>query len=142
MGKKKKTMKPFCWYCERTFDDEKILIQHQKAKHFKCNVCHKKLTTAGGMAIHVYQVHKQTLTAVPNALPSKDSLQYEILGMDGIPDDKELGPDAKRQKSEKELTMPYIPGSGIIPGQIQGVAGMPELISKKQIFHLGLFRMY
>jgi len=23
-------------YCNREFDDEKILVQHQKAKHFKC----------------------------------------------------------------------------------------------------------
>ena len=43
--KKKKPSKPWCWYCNRIFDDEKILIQHQKAKHFKCHICHKKLYT-------------------------------------------------------------------------------------------------
>ena len=43
--KKKKPCKPWCWYCNRIFDDEKILIQHQKAKHFKCHICHKKLYT-------------------------------------------------------------------------------------------------
>jgi transposase-like protein len=65
MGKKKKRKlekKPYCWYCTREFDDEKILIQHQKAKHFKCHICHKKLTTAGGMVVHVYQVHKENIT--------------------------------------------------------------------------------
>tara|TARA_R110002050_G_scaffold225320_2_gene361232 strand:- start:447 stop:641 length:195 start_codon:yes stop_codon:yes gene_type:complete len=63
MGKKKKKkQKPFCWYCERDFVDEKILIQHQKSKHFKCEVCHKKMFTASGMAIHVYQVHKKQIT--------------------------------------------------------------------------------
>ena len=36
MGKKKrKEIKPWCWYCDREFDDDKILINHQKAKHFK-----------------------------------------------------------------------------------------------------------
>ncbi len=49
-------------YCVRDFDDEKVLIQHQKAKHFKCHICHKKLATAGGMAVHVYQVHKENIT--------------------------------------------------------------------------------
>jgi hypothetical protein len=34
MGKKKKKeiVKPWCYYCDRVFEDEKILIQHQKAK--------------------------------------------------------------------------------------------------------------
>lgn len=51
----------WCYYCEREFESEKILIQHQKAKHFKCHVCHKKLSTAGGMVIHVLQVHKVSI---------------------------------------------------------------------------------
>jgi hypothetical protein len=43
MGRKKKRVdKPVCWYCDRSFEDEKILIQHQKAKHYKCAWCHKK----------------------------------------------------------------------------------------------------
>lgn len=47
----------FCTrYCNRDFDDEKILIQHQKAKHFKCHICHKKLYTGPGLAIHCMQV--------------------------------------------------------------------------------------
>lgn len=45
-----------CRYCNRDFDDEKILIQHQKAKHFKCHICHKKLYTGPGLAIHCMQV--------------------------------------------------------------------------------------
>eukprot|EP00854_Cymbomonas_tetramitiformis_P027466 gene27466-33872_t len=35
MGKKKRkeeVIKPWCYYCDRSFDDEKILVQHQKAK--------------------------------------------------------------------------------------------------------------
>ena len=45
-----------CRYCNREFDDEKILIQHQKAKHFKCHICHKKLYTGPGLSIHCMQV--------------------------------------------------------------------------------------
>jgi len=33
-------------------------MQHQKAKHFKCRQCPRKLNTAGGLAVHVQQVHK------------------------------------------------------------------------------------
>ena len=89
MGKKKKrsTDKVWCYYCDREFDDEKILVQHQKAKHFKCHVCHKKLSTAGGMAIHVLQVHKETVSQVPNAKPGRESTDIEVYGMQGIPSD-------------------------------------------------------
>jgi transposase-like protein len=47
-----------CRYCDREFDNETILIQHQKAKHFKCHICNRKLNTASGMVIHGMQVHK------------------------------------------------------------------------------------
>ncbi|KAG9302016.1 hypothetical protein G9A89_021060 [Geosiphon pyriformis] len=87
MGKKKKkvNVRPWCWYCERDFEDEKVLIQHQKAKHFKCPHCSKKLNTAGGMVVHVAQVHKETINIVPNALPGRESADVEIFGMEGIP---------------------------------------------------------
>ncbi|KAK3432432.1 hypothetical protein EUGRSUZ_E04313 [Eucalyptus grandis] len=89
MGKKKKraSSKVWCYYCDREFDDEKILVQHQKAKHFKCHACHKKLSTASGMAIHVLQVHKEAVTKVPNAKPGRESTEIEIYGMQGIPPD-------------------------------------------------------
>ena len=56
MGKKKRhhpdveeiITRPWCYYCERDFDDLKILISHQKAKHFKCERCGRRLNTAGG----------------------------------------------------------------------------------------------
>jgi len=49
----------WCRYCERDFEDEKVLVQHQKAKHFKCHLCHKRMNTAGGFAIHMLNVHKE-----------------------------------------------------------------------------------
>jgi len=86
MGRKKrKFVKPWCWYCNREFEDEAVLIQHQKARHFKCHVCHKKLFTGPGLAIHMMQVHKETIDAIPNALSSRCDPEIEIYGMKGIP---------------------------------------------------------
>ena len=48
-----KLERPWCYYCERDFDDLKILISHQKAKHFKCDRCGRRLNTAGGTHIHL-----------------------------------------------------------------------------------------
>ncbi|XP_041363128.1 BUB3-interacting and GLEBS motif-containing protein ZNF207-like [Gigantopelta aegis] len=84
--KKKKQSKPWCWYCNREFDDEKILIQHQKAKHFKCHICHKKLYTGPGLSIHCMQVHKEKVDKVPNSLPGRYNIEIEIYGMEGIPE--------------------------------------------------------
>lgn len=85
--KKKKQLKPWCWYCNREFDDEKILIQHQKAKHFKCHICHKKLYTGPGLSIHCMQVHKEKVDKVPNSVPGRNNIEIEIYGMEGIPED-------------------------------------------------------
>lgn len=48
-------------YCDREFEDEKVLINHQKAKHFQCTLCHRRLNTAGGLGVHAMQVHKETI---------------------------------------------------------------------------------
>eukprot|EP00483_Globobulimina_turgida_P010478 UN10499 len=107
MGRKKKKFKPiiFCYYCDRTFENEKVLIQHQRAKHFKCIVCHKRLGSAHGMMVHVFQVHKQQIDKVPHAKEGRDSFHIDIFGMSNIPqqviDEKhaERGePPTKRQK--------------------------------------------
>ncbi|TXG57896.1 hypothetical protein EZV62_015725 [Acer yangbiense] len=131
MGKKKKRVssKVWCYYCDREFDDEKILVQHQKAKHFKCHVCHKKLSTASGMAIHVLQVHKESVTKVPNAKPGRESTDIEIYGMQGIPPDilaahygeEEEEPSAKVAK----VDTPYTQLGGAVPGQL-GVGYPPQ----------------
>ena len=75
MGRKKKRAElPWCFYCDREFDDEKILQQHQRAKHFKCAHprCNKKLMTAPGMQIHMLTVHKIKVEKVPNAIEGRD----------------------------------------------------------------------
>ncbi|GFP54338.1 hypothetical protein ACSS6W_002053 [Trichoderma asperelloides] len=93
MGKKKRghpdveeiLSRPWCYYCERDFEDLKLLISHQKAKHFKCDRCGRRLNTAGGLSVHLNQVHKETLSQVENALPNRQGLEVEIFGMEGIP---------------------------------------------------------
>nr|CDS25997.1 zinc finger C2H2 type [Hymenolepis microstoma] len=87
MGRKKrKLIKPWCWYCNRDFEDEKILIHHQKAKHFKCPFCHRKLFTGPGLSIHCNAVHKEKIDKIPNALPHRSSMVIDIYGMAGIPE--------------------------------------------------------
>ncbi|KAI3637930.1 hypothetical protein MIR68_004579 [Amoeboaphelidium protococcarum] len=87
MGKKQKRQqaKQWCWYCDREFDDEKVLIDHQKAKHFKCSICNKRLHSTQGMVRHLEQVHKEVIDRVPNAMEGRDSLDVQVIGMDGIP---------------------------------------------------------
>lgn len=85
--KKKKSTKPWCWYCNREFEDEKILLQHQKAKHFKCHICHKKLFTGPGLQIHCMQVHKENIEKVPNSIKGRDNITLEICGMENIPEE-------------------------------------------------------
>ncbi|KAF2013978.1 hypothetical protein BU24DRAFT_395110 [Aaosphaeria arxii CBS 175.79] len=80
-----KLERPWCYYCERDFDDLKILISHQKAKHFKCERCGRRLNTAGGLSVHMNQVHKENLTQVENAIPGRSGLDIEIFGMEGVP---------------------------------------------------------
>ncbi|KAL9271665.1 SUPPRESSOR OF FRI 4-like protein [Drosera capensis] len=131
MGKKKKRQndKVFCYYCDREFDDEKILVQHQKAKHFKCHVCNKKLSTASGMVIHVLQVHKETVTKVPNSKPERESTEIEIYGMQGIPADVlaahygELEEETPMKSAKLEVSATNI--GGVVPGAV-GVAFPPR----------------
>nr|ODN91855.1 zinc finger protein [Cryptococcus depauperatus CBS 7841] len=89
MGKKKKSqafvLKPWCWYCEREFEDDKVLLQHQKSKHFKCQLCPRKLNTAGGLMVHSQQVHKCEPEPLTNTLPGRDGYDIEIFGMEGVP---------------------------------------------------------
>uniref|UniRef100_A0A7E4ZZ15 C2H2-type domain-containing protein n=1 Tax=Panagrellus redivivus TaxID=6233 RepID=A0A7E4ZZ15_PANRE len=114
MGRKKKRVaKPWCWYCNREFEDEKILIQHQKAKHFKCPTCNKKLFTGPGLVIHCMQVHKETIEKIPAAIPGRDSIDVEVYGMEGIPDVP--GDSAPTASKQPKLSSIPVPPSGMPP---------------------------
>ncbi|XP_031392445.1 protein SUPPRESSOR OF FRI 4 isoform X1 [Punica granatum] len=142
MGKKKKraSSKVWCYYCDREFDDEKILVQHQKAKHFKCHACHKKLSTASGMAIHVLQVHKESVTKVPNAKPGRDSTEIEIYGMQGIPPDV-LAAHYGEDEEETPQKLPKVEprATPIAPPVVPGLGGayppQPTLGPRQPIYN-------
>ncbi|KAJ2791270.1 hypothetical protein H4R20_006888, partial [Coemansia guatemalensis] len=123
MGRKKSkkpSFKPWCWYCEREFEDEKVLVNHQKAKHFKCHICSKRLNTAGGMVVHVAQVHKENIKRVPNAMPGRDNPDIEVFGSLGIPeDDKEDYEWRMREKlGEPVAKRPRIPDHANAKGAV------------------------
>ncbi|UJR13628.1 hypothetical protein I4U23_000641 [Adineta vaga] len=149
--KKKKQTKPWCWYCNREFDDEKILLQHQKAKHFKCHICHKKLYTGPGLQIHSIQVHKENIDKVPNALKGRDNIEIEIYGMEGIPEEdlraheKRLAgkdrdepdtPDTSKVSQPPPIGMPPMPPMGMMPPtqmMPMGFPGMPFGMAPMQL---------
>ncbi|KAG1797510.1 uncharacterized protein HD556DRAFT_259240 [Suillus plorans] len=104
-----------------------VLMQHQKAKHFKCNMCPRRLNTAGGLAVHIQQVHKLepekclkvhpylvrfvdfvlfSLPRIENAMPGRDGYEVEIFGMEGIP-----APDVADYKRRKEIELGLAAGS-------------------------------
>ena len=88
MGKKKGhivNLKPFCYYCDKEFNNELILHQHQKARHFNCVKCRKRFSTAPALDTHEIQVHRSSLKRVPNAKAGRDSFEISIYGMDGVP---------------------------------------------------------
>ena len=88
MGRKKGhlvALKPFCYYCDKEFNNELILHQHQKARHFNCAKCRKRFSTAPALDTHEMQVHRSSLKRVPNAKAGRDSFELSIYGMDGVP---------------------------------------------------------
>lgn len=88
MGRKKKrpVIKPFCYYCDRIFDDEETLTTHQKAKHFRCSECGKRLSSLKSLTLHREGVHKSALDVVPNAIKGRESVNVEVYGMSGVPE--------------------------------------------------------
>lgn len=140
MGKKKKQnavkdeKEAWCYYCDRVFEHEEVLIQHQKAKHFKCPTCSKKLSTAGGLVVHNSQVHKETITVVPNAKEGRESVDYEIYGVNGIPEEAFAERAAKKARVAEANTDEVTPVTKqethpdvLAPGQPAGVPGQPVL---------------
>lgn len=133
MGRKKKRQKAviFCYYCDRVFDSEKVLIQHQRAKHFKCPECYKKINSTRGMMEHAYQVHKVSLETVPNAKPGRDSFEIDIFGMGGVP------PEIVEEKRAKIYGEPAAkrPNTGGVTSVISGplIPGTPSTLMPVQM---------
>ncbi|EWC43569.1 hypothetical protein DRE_01456 [Drechslerella stenobrocha 248] len=135
--------RPWCYYCERDFDDVKILHSHQKAKHFKCERCRKPLNTAGGLAVHMTQVHKETLKEVKNAIPGRESTEIEIFGMEGIPEDvlqahhTRIMAQIHQKESERRVAqgLPPLGHEGAAKKKIKVDSVDPEEIMKRLAAH-------
>lgn len=88
MGRKKRDMtclRPFCFYCDKSFKNEVILHHHQKAKHFSCPKCPKKFSSIDSMVQHARSQHNYTVERVPNANAGRDHPGLKIFGMQGVP---------------------------------------------------------
>ena len=88
MGRKKRgvnVLKPFCYYCEKEFENANILLQHQKNRHFACKLCTRKFSTASSLQTHMNQVHGQSIQKVANAIAGRDRVDINIYGMDEVP---------------------------------------------------------
>lgn len=127
--------RPWCYYCERDFDDLKILISHQKARHFKCERCGRRLNTAGGLAVHMTQVHKEQLQKVEHAIEGRESVDIEIFGMEGIPEN-EIAAHRQRvlsqisQAEAERRAQAGIPGTGK-KSKVTAAALDPEEIKRR-----------
>lgn len=135
--KKKKVIKPWCWYCNRDFEDEKVLMQHQKAKHFKCHICYKKLYSGPGIAVHCQTVHKETIDKIPNSLPGRGSTEIEIYGMEGIPEAdvkkheaEVLGKSVEEEPADKRARTDFAPVMmpGFMPPMMPHMMGRPAMM--------------
>ena len=113
MGRKKRgitILKPFCYYCDKEFDNANILLQHQKNRHFACKNCSRKFSTAASMSSHVLTVHNLAVSKVPNAKAGRDAIGDNIYGMEGVPAEVieerlSLKMTIKKNKLEKELKL-------------------------------------
>jgi len=153
MGRKKagdkvnpQACRPFCYFCDRTFDDENILIQHQRAKHFRCQECDDtavrgKCESVQGLIVHTLKVHSKSLPRVPNALQGRDNPELNVYGMDGVPAEilKQRGID-RPELVGKAAPPPSEPASGLeamaswstqgmspMAGQPGGMPSMPGM---------------
>jgi len=95
MGRRKRDLsyvKPFCYFCDKTFENEIVLHQHQKSKHFMCSICKKKFPTTLNLSSHIMKDHHTKLSKysipnlrIPNAIEGRDSPDNNIFGMTGVP---------------------------------------------------------
>lgn len=107
MGRSKKTTQPsggggggagggaggkaFCYWCDKEFAGEEVLIQHQIAKHFRCPHCKSgnagKCINLECLIIHFRKIHRAELLSVPNAREGRnDPMESQsIYGMASVP---------------------------------------------------------
>lgn len=127
MGRKRKNKswmagpKPFCYYCDREFNDEKVLLVHQRTKHFTCPHCYKKLSSARGLVTHARQLHSVEIKTIPNSISGRESSSIDISAMNGVPPQVlaahygQLGPNDKRMRGPPPMGFHQGPPMGMPP---------------------------
>jgi hypothetical protein len=103
MGRKKRraeSSRIFCYYCDRDFSTEHELVNHQKEKHLRCPTCHKRMVSTTGLVVHALQVHKRTITAVPNAVEGRDDPKVDVYGMQGVPSEESMDKQASKRRNK------------------------------------------
>ena len=103
MGRKKQKVNHarkddfWCYFCDREFNSEASLLDHQMMRHFSCTMCRRRGSNVMGLSTHVAQVHKTVLGCVPEALPGRDDPKIcaNVFGMNNIP------PDALKERRVK-----------------------------------------
>ena len=81
MGRKSKkgeTITPWCYYCEQEFTNDNDLILHQKARHFKCSECGKKMATIVALKVHLSDVRAGPAAPLPSLLPAPHALPTHV----------------------------------------------------------------
>lgn len=81
-----KKQKAWCYFCDKVFDSEVYLIDHQKKTHFRCPICRRQKINCKALVEHMSKVHQEILSEVPNAIHGRESPDNSIFGMKGIPD--------------------------------------------------------
>jgi hypothetical protein len=101
--------KVWCYFCNKSFEDEGRLISHQKAIHFRCPICRRVRGSTSQLSTHFSSVHKQILEKVPSAIEGRDSPNNAVFGMKGIPENvyvswlTSVDPDFKARAKDVNL---------------------------------------
>ena len=75
---------------------------------------------SNGMVVHVTSVHKEQVRKVPNAIKGRDDFKYNIIGMDGVPQEMI---DAKLVEMGIDVAKPAMQAAGNGMGQPAGQLG-------------------
>lgn len=96
-----------------------VVVSTQQEVRLQSSEYHESRADSIGLSVHMNQVHKENLTQVENALPSRQGLEVEIFGMEGIPQDmldqhrnRILQNFQQAQKDRQIATGNPLPGQG------------------------------
>lgn len=88
---------------------------HQREKHLRCPTCKKRMLSVSSLVIHSDQMHNVTVTSVPNANQDRTSVDVDVLGMKGIPEEYYLAFEGRgKDKAARAQQGPHDPNFGAV----------------------------